>query len=52
MLMLANDAFVLILKIVAIAIVALAAVHFFLWATGKDNRSRIEELRRECDTSR
>jgi hypothetical protein len=46
MLMLANDAFVFVLKAVLICALALTAVHFFLWAIGDENRSRIEELKR------
>lgn len=47
--MLASDAFVFVLKAVSICALALAAVHFFLWAIGKENRSRIEELKRLCE---
>lgn len=47
-LMLASDVFVFILKASGVAAVSLAAVYFFLWATGKGNRARIEELEALC----
>ena len=41
-------AFVAILKFLAICSIALAAVHLWLTAVGKENKTRIEELKRIC----
>ena len=45
-------AFVTVLKVVAACAVTLAAVHLWLTAVGKENKARIDELKRICEEDR
>ncbi len=45
-------AFVTVLKVVVACVVALAAVHLWLTAVGKENKARIDELKRICEEDR
>lgn len=51
MVLLDSPGFVMFLKVVLAISLGLAVVHGFLWAVSRDNRDRIEELKRICRES-